>query len=403
MPVIPLLIMRREMKKDMKRCKQIRTPLFGIVAFLLSALTVHAMTPPVPPVNARAYVMMDFTTGHIIASQNADEVHGPASLVKMMTSYIIGRELQNGRIALNDAVTVSQNAWARNFPGSSLMFIEVGREVQVADLNRGIIIASGNDASVAMAEHIAGTEDGFVSLMNAYAHELGMTQTVFSNSHGLTSEGQQTSARDMAILARALIQDVPDQHALYSEREFTFNGIRQYNRNSLLWDRTLNVDGLKTGYTRESGFHLVTTATEGDTRLITVVLGTASETVRAAESKKLLNYGFRFFETVKAYSAGEKLASQRIWGGSVDEIELGAGADVVVTLPRNQRQNVRANFILDRSLEAPLRAGEQVGTVNLTLNNEDIATFPLVALTDVAQGGVFKRLMDKIRKSFNDE
>lgn len=391
------------MKTDMNSRKILFTPLVAMVAFLLSVFTVHAVTPPVPPVNARAYVMMDYTTGHIIASENADELHGPASLVKMMTSYIIGRELQNGRIALDDTVTVSQNAWARNFPGSSLMFIEVGREVQVEDLNRGIIIASGNDACVAMAEHIAGTEDGFVNLMNAYARELSMTQTVFSNSHGLTSEGQQTSARDMAILARALIRDVPEQHALYSEREFTFNGIRQYNRNSLLWDRTLNVDGLKTGYTRESGYHLVTTATEGDTRLITVVLGTASETVRAAESKKLLNYGFRFFETVKAYSAGEKLASQRIWGGSVDEIALGTGEDVVVTLPRGQRQNVRANFVLDRSLEAPLAAGEHVGTVNLTLGDEDIASFPLVTLVEVTQGGFFKRIMDSIRKSFSDE
>ncbi|WP_194756013.1 serine hydrolase [Aliidiomarina indica] len=379
------------------------SPLLALMAFFLTVFAAQAVTPPTPSVNARAYVMMDYNTGHIIASENADQLHGPASLVKMMTSYIIGRELKAGTISLDDTVTVSRNAWARNFPGSSLMFIEVGREVQVADLNRGIIIASGNDACVAMAEHIAGTEDGFVNLMNAYARELGMTNTTFSNSHGLTSEGQTTTARDMAILARALVRDVPNQHALYSEREFTYNGIRQYNRNSLLWDRALNVDGLKTGYTSESGYHLVTTAVDGDTRLITVVLGTNSETVRAAESKKLLNYGFRYYETVKAYSAGEKLASQRIWGGSSDEIELGTADDVVVTLPRGQRQNVRANFVLDQSLDAPLAAGETVGQVNLTLNGEDIASFPLVTLTAVDQGGFFKRIMDSIKKSFSDE
>ncbi|TRW49410.1 D-alanyl-D-alanine carboxypeptidase [Aliidiomarina halalkaliphila] len=379
------------------------SPMLALMAFFLTVFTAQAVTPPTPLVNARAYVMMDYNTGHIIASSNADESHGPASLVKMMTSYIVGRELERGTISLDDTVTVSRNAWARNFPGSSLMFIEVGREVQVEDLNRGIIIASGNDACVAMAEHIAGTEDGFVNLMNAYARELGMTNTTFSNSHGLTSEGQTTTARDMAILARALVRDVPGQHALYSEREFTYNGIRQYNRNSLLWDRSLNVDGLKTGYTQESGYHLVTTAVDGDTRLITVVLGTNSETVRAAESKKLLNYGFRYYETVKAYAAGEKLASQRIWGGSTDEIELGTANDVVVTLPRGQRQNVRANFVLDQSLDAPLPAGETVGTVNLTLNGEDIASFPLVTLSSVERGGFFKRIMDSIKKSFSDE
>jgi D-alanyl-D-alanine carboxypeptidase (penicillin-binding protein 5/6) len=207
----------------------------------------------------------------------------------------------------------------------------------------------------------------------------------------------------MALLAQALIRDVPAEYEIYKEREFTFNGIRQYNRNSLLWDRSLNVDGIKTGFTTESGYSLVTSATEGDTRLITVVMGAASEAARAAETKKLLNYGFRFFETITAYSEGEALASQRIWGGSADEISLGAGADVVVTLPRGQRQNLRANFVLDQTLEAPLSAGQVVGTVNLTLDGEDIASFPLVTLQEVAQGGFFKRIIDSIKQSFSDE
>lgn len=388
----------------MTKCRRIASIVSSVGILLFSSVAAaQSVVPPVPNVNARAYVMMDYATGRIIASENADELHGPASLTKIMTSYIIGTELQNGNISDTDMVTISRNAWARNFPGSSLMFIEVGREVSVRDLNYGIIIASGNDACVAMAEHIAGTEEAFADLMNAYAVQLGLSNTTFANSHGLPADNQRTTARDMAVLAQALIRDVPAEYEIYKEREFTFNGIRQYNRNSLLWDRSLNVDGIKTGFTTESGYSLVTSATEGDTRLITVVMGTASEAARAAETKKLLNYGFRFFETITAYTEGEALASQRIWGGSVDEISLGAGADVVVTLPRGQRQNLRANFELDQTLEAPLSAGQVVGTVNLTLDGEDIASFPLVTLQEVAQGGFFKRIIDSIKQSFSDE
>lgn len=388
----------------MTKCHRIASIISSVGILLFSSVAAaQSVVPPVPNVNARAYVMMDYTTGRIIASENADELHGPASLTKIMTSYIIGTELQNGNISDTDMVTISQNAWARNFPGSSLMFIEVGREVSVRDLNYGIIIASGNDACVAMAEHIAGTEDAFADLMNAYANQLGLSNTTFANSHGLPADNQRTTARDMAVLAQALIRDVPEEYEIYKEREFTFNGIRQYNRNSLLWDRSLNVDGIKTGFTSESGYSLVTSATEGDTRLITVVMGAASEAARAAETKKLLNYGFRYFETITAYSEGDTLASQRIWGGGVDEISLGAGADVVVTLPRGQRQNLRANFVLDEALEAPLAAGQVVGTVNLTLDGEDIASFPLVTLQEAAQGGFFKRIIDSIKQSFSDE
>ncbi|RUO21198.1 D-alanyl-D-alanine carboxypeptidase [Aliidiomarina iranensis] len=386
--------------------KSIRT-LFVVasVALILwqGVANAQSIVPPVPNVNAKAYVMMDYTTGQIIASENADELHGPASLTKIMTSYIIGNELRTGNIAETDMVTVSRNAWARNFPGSSLMFIEVGKEVSVADLNYGIMIASGNDACVAMAEHIAGTEDAFVNLMNTYTTQLGMTNTTFANSHGLPADNQRTTARDMAILARAMIRDVPNQYEIYQNREFTYNGIRQYNRNSLLWDRSLNVDGMKTGFTSESGYSLVTSATDGDTRLITVVMGANSEAARAAESKKLLNYGFRYFETVTAYSTGDEMASQRIWGGDIDEIQLGAGEDVVITLPRGQRQNLTASFVLDNVLEAPLAEGQTVGTVNLTLDGEDIASFPLVTLQAVEQGGFFKRIMDNIKQRFNDE
>lgn len=367
------------------------------------SISASAFVPSPPSVNASSYILMDYKTGHVIAEGNADEAHGPASLTKMMTSYIIGRELQRGNISEDDMVTVSENAWARNFPGSSLMFIEVGREISVRDLNKGIIVSSGNDASVAMAEHIAGTEDAFADLMNAYAAELGMDSTTFASAHGLPAPGQTTTARDMAILAQALIRDVPEEYALYKEREFTYNDIRQYNRNSLLWDRSLNVDGIKTGHTQESGYSLVTSAVNGDTRLISVVMGADSERARAAENKKLLNYGFRYYETVQAYDAGDSFVSQRIWGGEQDEVELGVADDVVVTLPRGESNNLEANFVLNKSLEAPLSKGEEVGEVFLSIEGEDVASFPLVTLHSVEEGGFFKQIIDNIRKRFSDE
>lgn len=375
---------------------------FFAAASLIST-TASAVVPSPPSVNAKSYILMDYKTGHVIAEGNADEPHGPASLTKMMTSYIIGHELQSGNISQDDIVTVSENAWARNFPGSSLMFIEVGREVAVRDLNLGIIVASGNDATVAMAEHIAGTEDAFADLMNAHARRLGMHNTTFANSHGLPAPDQTTTARDMAILGQALIRDVPGEYALYAEREFTYNDIRQYNRNSLLWDRSLNVDGIKTGHTNESGYSLVVSAVDGDTRLISVVMGADSERARAAENKKLLNYGFRFYETVNAYSAGEQFVEQRVWGGEQDNVALGVDEEVVLTLPRNQRQNLSADFILNRTLEAPINRGERVGDLILSLDGEDLATYPLVALESVEEGGFFKRIFDSIRQSFASE
>lgn len=374
-----------------------------VAAVSFFSANASAVVPSAPSVNAKSYILMDYKTGHVIAEGNADDAHGPASLTKMMTSYIIGHELLRGNISEDDIVTVSENAWARNFPGSSLMFIEVGRQVAVRDLNLGIIVSSGNDASVAMAEHIAGTEDAFADLMNAHAQRLGMTNTVFANSHGLPAPEQTTTARDMAILGQALIRDVPEEYALYSEREFTYNDIRQYNRNSLLWDRSLNVDGIKTGYTRDSGYSLVVSAVDGNTRLISVVMGADSERSRAAENKKLLNYGFRFFETVDAYSAGESFVEQRVWGGESDYVALGVDDDVVLTLPRGQRQNLKADFVLDRTLEAPIERGERVGNLILSIDGEDLATYPLVALESVEQGSFFKRMFDTIRQSFSSD
>src|SRR5690554_5648607 len=375
----------------------------GTLAVSFFSFTADAIVPPPPTINARSYVLMDYTTGQVIASNAEHEPHAPASLTKIMTNFIIGKELKNGTISLDDEVTISELAWARNFPGSSLMFIEVGKKVRVDDLQRGIVVSSGNDASVAMAEHISGGADAFADLMNTHAERIGMVNTVFRNPHGLPAPGQVTTSYDMALLTQALIRELPEAYALHSEREFTYNDIRQYNRNTLLWDRSLNVDGVKTGHTKESGYSLITSATDKDTRLITVVMGAESERSRAVESKKLLNYGFRYYETVTAYEAGESFVTQRIWGGSRDHIELGVQDDVVVTIPKGKRQNLEANFVLDRPLEAPLAQGEALGTVYLTLDGDDIASFPLVSLHAVEKGGFFKRIMDNIKQRFNDE
>lgn len=288
-----------------------RAKIITLIATLsISAFsTVHAnnIIPAPPSINAKAHILIDFTTGKVISEENADSLLAPASLTKMMTSYIIGKELVSGNIKSGDQVTISEKAWAKNFPDSSKMFIEVGTEVSVDLLNQGIIVASGNDACVAMAEHIAGSESAFADLMNAHAEQLGMHSSFFENSHGLDSQEHKTTARDMATLATAIIKEVPEEYKVYKQKSFTYNNIKQYNRNSLLWDKSMNVDGLKTGHTSQAGYSLVTSATKGGMRLVSVVMGTDSERARKVESKKLLNYGFRFFETYTPYKAGENL------------------------------------------------------------------------------------------------
>jgi len=270
------------------------------LAFSFTSLTqASTIIPSAPEINAKGFILVDYTTGKVIAEGNADSQLAPASLTKMMTSYIIGKELQSGNIKKDDKVTISETAWAKNFPDSSKMFIEVGTEVPVELLNQGIIVSSGNDACVAMAEHIAGSESAFADLMNAHAEQLGMSSSYFENSHGLHSSQHFTTPRDMATLAKALIRDVPEEYEVYKQKSFTYNNIKQYNRNGLLWDKSINVDGLKTGHTSQAGYSLVTSATKGDMRLITVVMGTESERARKVESKKLLNYGFRFFASLR--------------------------------------------------------------------------------------------------------
>lgn len=371
--------------------------LAGLVSFSAQAQTAAPMIPEPPAIAAKSYVLMDYASGQVLVSQNAHEQLPPASLTKMMTSYILGQALQEGKVKREDMVTVSEAAWAQNFPGSSVMFLEVGKQVSIDDLNRGIIIQSGNDATIAVAEHLAGSVNSFADLMNSWAARLGMKDSHFVTPHGLHSDDMVTTAYDMALLGQALIRDVPEEYAIYAEKSFSFNGITQHNRNSLLWDQSLNVDGIKTGHVNEVGYNLVSSATKDDMRLIAVVMGAANERVRAAESKKLLTYGFRFYQTLTPYQAGTKLLDQRIWMGDKSNVALGVDKAVAVTIPRGQAQSLQADFTLDQALKAPLAKGEQVGTLHLKLAGEDVVTLPLVALEEVEQGGLFSRLVDYIR------
>ncbi len=371
--------------------------LAAFVSFSGQAQTQAPMIPEAPAIAAKSYVLMDYASGQVLVSHQDDEKLPPASLTKMMTSYILGQALQEGKVKREDMVTVSEAAWAQNFPGSSVMFLEVGKQVSIEQLNKGIIIQSGNDATVAVAEHLAGSVNSFADLMNAWAARLGMNDSHFVTPHGLHSEDMYTTAYDMALLGQALIRDVPEEYKIYSEKSFNYNGITQHNRNSLLWDQSLNVDGIKTGHVEAVGYNLVSSATKEDMRLIAVVMGASNERMRASESKKLLTYGFRFYQTVTPYQAGSKLMDQRIWMGDKDTVALGVEKTVAVTIPRGQAQSLQADFTLDKALKAPLAKGEQVGTLHLKLADKDVMTIPLVALEDIEQGGLFSRLIDYIK------
>ncbi|MDC0611578.1 serine hydrolase [Vibrio sp.] len=384
----------------MKKNTVITTLLAASVALSTSLSTSVSAAPivvPDPPqIAAKGYVLMDYHSGKILAEKEMNTKLAPASLTKMMTSYVIGQEIARGNISNDDDVVISKNAWAKNFPESSKMFIEVGTTVKVRDLNQGIIVQSGNDACVAMAEHVAGSEDAFVDLMNAWAKSLGMKNTHYTNVHGLDDPNLYSTPYDLALLGQALIRDVPNEYKIYAEKKFTYNGITQYNRNGLLWDKSMHVDGIKTGHTSTAGYNLVTSATEGNMRLVAVVMGTNSSNARKAESKKLLSYGFRFFETVAPHKAGETFIKERVWMGNKDEVALGVDKDTYVTLPRGQAKDLKASFVLEKELEAPIKKGEVVGKLFYQLDGKDVAQYPLIALEDVDKGGIFSRLWDYI-------
>ncbi len=369
-----------------------------LFCLLLLPLGSQAATliPAVPKIQAKGYLLTDFHSGRVLAEKNADERMEPASLTKMLSAYVVDHELAKGNIHLDDMVTISEKAW--RMPGSR-MFVEVGKKVSVGDLLKGVIIQSGNDATVALAEHVAGSEDAFVSLMNQHAAELGMSNSHFVNATGLPHKDHYTTPRDLATLARALIRDFPENYKLYSQKSFTFNGIKQFNRNKLLW-RNKYVDGIKTGHTESAGYCLVASMLRDDMRLISVVLGTRSEEARASESQKLLTYGYRFFETHRLYGAGEPLTTARIWKGARPELPLGLAEDLYVTIPKGRYKQLEAKMTMDSRIVAPVRKGQVLGSVELSLDGEPYAERKLVALDEVAEGGLFDRLLDEVRLMF---
>ncbi len=350
------------------------------------------VVPAAPGIGARGYALMDFHSGRMLAERKADERMEPASLTKLMTAYAVFAELRNGNIALENKVRVSEKAWRT---GGSRMFIEVNTEVTVEELLMGMIIQSGNDASVALAEFVAGGEDAFAGLMNQHAGNLGMAGSHFTNATGLPHPDLYSTPRDMAVLAAALIRDFPEYYPWYAIREYTYNNIRQHNRNRLLW-RDENVDGLKTGHTEAAGYCLVSSAQKDEMRLIAVVMGTESENARAAQSQTLLNWGFRFFETRRLYAAGEPLKTARIWKGASESLPLGLDADLYVTVPRGRYGSLKADVNVEGAIEAPARRGETFGAVNVRFGEEELGERPLVALQDVAEGGLWSRLVDSV-------
>jgi D-alanyl-D-alanine carboxypeptidase (penicillin-binding protein 5/6) len=355
-----------------------------------------ALIPSAPQVSASSYILMDATSGDVLISEDSHKRLPPASLTKMMTAYIVEHEVAEGRINLYDEVPVSVKAWKT---GGSKMFIKEGTKVVLEDLLKGVIIQSGNDASIALAEYVAGSESAFADIMNQQAKLLGMQNSNFENATGLPSENHYSTAYDLALLAKAIINNYPEQYALYAEKYFTFNGIRQPNRNRLLW-RDKSVDGLKTGHTEEAGYCLVASSERDGMRLISVVMGTKSENARAQESQKLLNYGFRYFETHRLYSTGVSLIESPVWLGLADKVQLGLAKDVVITIPRGEKEQLKAELLVDPIVKAPLSVGKKIGQLEVSLKGEVLVSEPLVALEPVPEAGFFKRIWDSIKLFF---
>ncbi|MGE8500253.1 MAG: D-alanyl-D-alanine carboxypeptidase family protein [Pseudomonas sp.] len=352
--------------------------------------------PAAPQLAAKSYVLLDAASGKVLVENNGDQRLPPASLTKLMTAYIATLEIRKGQIGEQDMVTVSEKAWRT---GGSRMFIQVNTQVSVSDLLHGIIIQSGNDASVAIAEHIAGSEEAFADMMNTTAARLGMTNSHFMNATGLPHPEHYSSAHDMALLARAIIEEDPEHYAIYSQKEFFWNNIKQPNRNLLLW-RDKTVDGLKTGHTEEAGFCLVASAVRDGARMITSVFGTVSEQARAAETQKLMTYGFRFFETRTFYQKGAELTQAQVWKGATSQVKAGLAKDLTLTLPKGQLDKLQAGMTLNPQLTAPIAQGDVIGKVEVKLGEEVVHSADLIALNAVEEGGFFRSLWDSIRLFF---
>ena len=354
-------------------------------------------TPPPPSLDAKSWVLMDYATGQTLADANADARVEPASITKVMTSYVVSAELAAGKIKMDDQVFISENAWRSGGAGTegSTSFLALNSKVALKDLFYGMVIQSGNDAAIALAEHIAGSEQTFAELMNQYAAKLGMSGTHFVNASGLPDPNHYTTAHDIAVLSRALIHDYPEEYKIYAIKEFEWNGIKQHNRNSLLW-RDSTVDGIKTGHTKEAGYCLTTSARRGDQRLIAVVMGTSSEKQRADDNQSLLNYGFRFYETHKLYDADKPLTTPELWKGASNTISLGVADDVLVSMPRGRYKDLKPSMDLPTRLIAPFTKGQKVGTLRVTLDGKPLAERPLVALADAPAAGFWGRMSDGI-------
>jgi len=352
--------------------------------------------PNPPALEATSYFLVDFDSGRVLAEKDPDKPIEPASITKLMTAYLVDKAIADGDITLDEMVTISEKAWRMK---GSKMFVEVGKQVPVEDLLKGLIIQSGNDASVALAEHIAGSESAFAGYMNHQAKLLGMENTSFVNATGWPHENHYSTARDISILTRVVIDEFPESYRHYKEREYTYNKIRQFNRNRLLW-RDETVDGVKTGHTEAAGFCLVASAQRDEMRLISVVLGANSDKSRTQSSQALLNYGFRFFETHKLYRAQEILKTAQIWYAEQEEVSLGVGKDIFITIPRGRYRDLDASMEIDREISAPIARGHQLGQVSIKLDDELMLSEPIVAMQDVGEGSFFVRAMDSIKLMF---
>jgi serine-type D-Ala-D-Ala carboxypeptidase (penicillin-binding protein 5/6) len=377
--------------------------LAAVAALSLCPLVAAALPLPDPPqLPAKSYLLYDYDSGQALAAKEPTLRVEPASLTKVMLAYVAFDEIKQGRVKLTDEALVSEKAWRQGMDSKeSRMFIEVGKRVAVGDLLHGIVVQSGNDASVALAEHLGGTEETFADLMNRYARQLGMTQTHFANATGVPAPGQYTTAHDMALLGRALIRDFPEQYALFKQREFTFNKIRQPNRNRLLW-RDESVDGIKTGHAEKPGYHLLASAQRNGRRLITVVLGSDGENARAEQSLALLNYGFRFYETAPVAGAGKPLLTIRAWKGAEKELALGLAQPLVVSVPHGAAGRLQLQPEAAGPVHAPVAAGQPLGTLKVVLDGKVVREEPLVALAALPEGNLWRRLADGVQLWMQD-
>ena len=363
-----------------------------IIIIMLGNLAYASPIPPAPNINAKAYVLMDFDSGMILASSNKELTLPPASITKMMTAYIAFTELKEKNVSLNEDVLVSKKAWKT---GGSKMFIEVGKQIKFKDILQGVITVSGNDASVALAEHISGDENTFAIYMNQVAKNIGLINTNYTNSTGLPNDSLYTTAEDIALLSRSLISNFPDLYKLYSTKSFKFNDIKQYSRNKLLFIDD-NVDGIKTGFTNAAGYCLASSAKRGNRRLIAVVMGAPTPDIRIQSSRTLLEYGFRFFETHKLFKKDVEISTARVYGGEKSEVKFGVNRDSSVTIPRRQKKNLKYQYVIDKQLTAPINQNETIGFMHVKLNDEIIQTYKLTALESVNEGSLYRRTVDSL-------